>query len=227
MRFQELLDRYPALRPYTAHIPEDLKSAFSYREYPAGRVLHQKDSPLDQIGFLCEGTLKVINEFDTGNAYVIEYDRAVDLIGDVAVLAGSTTASVTIEAYTPVSVLYFSRPDFERWLGEDYSLLREMARNVSRKLFNSSYYHGKELYYSSPRLMLEFLAQATRGADGPVRLPDTRQQLSEQLGMGLKTVDRTVARLKELGLVSTERGKLCVSPEQQALIRARLKEWIE
>lgn len=231
MNYKELLHTYPALHPYLDHMPAEIRSAFTLRALPPGFLIHQKDALLETVGILCEGTLKVVNEFDTGNAYMIEYDHAVDFIGDVALLAEKEKTSVTIETVTDCAVLLFSRPDFELWLAEDPYLLRLMAKRVACKLYNSSYNHGAELFYSSPRLLLEFLrryaGEHPPDDQGTVRVADTRQELSEQLGMLPKTVDRTVKRLKEAGLISTSKGKICMNPAQRAAIVRRLAEWIE
>lgn len=230
MRVKELLEQFPNLRPYMAGMPERLESAFEVHTLPPGFLIHQKDTVLETVGILCAGMLKVVNEFDTGNAYMIEHDQAVDFIGDVAVLAQKEKTSVTIETVTECTILQFSRPDYESWLAEDPNLLRLMAKKVALKLYQSSYNHGAELFYSSPRLMLECLyrcAQEPALKGETLRMPDTRQQLSERLGMGEKTVDRTIKRLKETGLITTERGKICVTPAQRVLIGARLKDWID
>lgn len=230
MYYQELLKNYPALEPYLSHMPESLRGAYTLRMLPPGFLIHQKDALLDTVGLLCDGTLKVVNEFDTGNAYMIEYDRAVDFIGDVAVLAEKEKTSVTIETVTDCTVLFFSRADFESWLCQDPHLLRLMAKRVACKLYHSSYSRGAELFYSSPRLLLEFLrryADEHPHQDGVIRVAHTRQELSEQLGMLPKTVDRTIRRLKETGLITTSKGKICMDSAQREAIGRRLAEWIE
>lgn len=231
MNYKELCKAFPALTPYLGRMPDEYKCCYTVRMLPPGFLIHQKDALLETVGILCDGTLKVVNEFDTGNAYMIEYDHAVDFIGDVAVLAGKEKTSVTIETVTDCTAIFFARADFEAWLAEDPNLLRQMSRRVACKLYNSSYNHGAELFYSSPRLLLEFLrrygGEHAPDALGIVRVADTRQELSEQLGMLPKTVDRTVRRLKDAGLISTKKGKICMDASQREAISRRLAEWIE
>lgn len=224
MTHQEVLERFPILKPWFAGLPEELHGVYTLRELPERYLIHQKDSPLDRVGVLCEGGLRVINEFASGNAIMIEHTGPVDFIGDVTVLAGRPRVSVTIETRLPSTVLFFTRADFEFWMERDPHLVREMARKVADKLYQSSYGRGKELFYSSPRRLMEYLLRETAGTVGPVRLPATRQQMAEELGMSLKTVDRTVVKLREQGLLTVERGKLCLSPEQRARMAQTLSE---
>lgn len=230
MYYSQLLKRFPALAPYLANMPESARGAYTLRSLPPGFLVHQKDAPLESVGILCSGTLKVINEFDTGNAYMIEYDKAIDFIGDVALLAEKEKASVTIETVTDCEILFFARADFAAWLDNDPALLRFMAKRVACKLYESSYHRGAELFYSSARLMLEFLRKyggdATPDESGIVRVPHTRQELAEQLGMLPKTVDRTIRRLKEAGVITTSKGKICLDAVQLADLGRRLAEWL-
>ena len=226
MNFEEILEKYPDIRKYVSRIPDGLKSAFTLREYQAGSIIHQKDDALDSVGILLQGTLKVINEFDTGNAYMIEYNHPIDFIGDVTVLAEKVGTSVTIEAVSKCTVLHFARTDFEVWLYQDPALLRALAKNVACKLYSSSYRRGTELFYKSPRLLLEFIksyAEHTApDAEGIYRINATRQQLSEQLGMIQKTLDRTIKRLKEDDLIDLHKGKICFTENQLFKIKNQI-----
>lgn len=224
MTHNEVLRRWPALRPWCKNLPQDLWTLYTVRELPENYVIHQKDSPLERVGVLCEGALRVTNEFDTGNAYMIEYTQPVDFIGDVTVLAGREQVSVTIETVAPSAVLFFLRADFESWLDRDPGLVRALSKRVAEKLYQSSYHRGKELFYSSPRLLLEYILRFTEGEKA---LPYPRQRLCEELGMSLKTVDRTILKLRQQGFLTTKGGKLCVTPEQRALIRRRVEDWLD
>lgn len=229
--FDSLFQRIPALRSLLEGMPAQVKASCIERSTPAGFIVHQKDSLLETVGLLCAGTLKVINEFDTGDAYMIEYDHAIDFIGEVAVLAERERASVTIEAVSACTLLLMPRADFEDWLAHDPAFLRRVARHVARKLYNSSYHHGAELFYSPARLLLDFLNRYAQehqpDAQGVLRVTETRRELSEQLGILPKTVDRTVRKLKDAELVSIEKGKLRIDAAQRAAIARRLAEWIE
>lgn len=227
MTHREVLDRWPMLRPWFAGFPAELYGAYSVRSFPKGYLIHQKGTVLDRVGILCEGALRVINEFDTGNIYMIEHNQPVDVIGDVTVLARREKASVTIETLVPSTALFFARADFEYWMDHDPHLVREMAQHVADKLYHSSYYRGKELFYSSPRLLMEYILQETEVVPLPHRLAATRQQISETLGMSLKTVDRTVAKLRDQGLISVERGKICVTSQQRQELVLRLEQWLD
>ena len=100
MRYCELLELAPGLEEFTRQIPEELDGLFQLKTYPAHTLIHQKDSPLERIGILLQGTFRVVNEFENGNVFMIEVNEAVSFIGEVTLLAGAATTSVTIETVT-------------------------------------------------------------------------------------------------------------------------------
>ena len=47
-----------------------------------------------------------------------------------------------------------------------------------------------------------------------------RQDIADAIGTSLKTVNRSIDRLRAEGLLSLDRGKLTLTPEQCAKVRA-------
>ena len=132
---------------------------------------------------------------------------------------------MTIETLTECTVLYFSRKDFEDWIANDIHFLRLVSRKVAYKLYRSSYNRGSKLFYPPQYLLLDFLVKylAEEHKSSGV-IPKTRQQLYEEIGISVKTLNRTIQKLKEEHLVSTVKGKLSLNEEQVKAARIYLKE---
>lgn len=230
MTVEELTSKFPALEPYLRDMPEWLKTRYTVHTYPAGQIIHQKNTPLDYFGLVCDGDHRVINEFENGNVFMIEKNEAVDFIGEVTILAGMPETSVTIETLTPCTVMVFSRTDFEAWIAQDNNFLRRVAGKVAFKLYRSSYQQGEKLFYPPTFLLLNYILKyaAGEGIEGRpgVLVHKTRQEIYEELGMSVKTVNRTVSKLKEAGLVSIRRGKLAMTAEQYRRGLTELKEYL-
>ena len=230
MTFQELLTLAPDFRDFSDHIPPELDGLFVPRTYPPYTVIHRKDSPLERIGILLKGSFRVINEFENGNVFMIEQNDAVSFIGEITLFAGAATTSVTFETVTECRTAFLPVPVFLQWLESDPRFMRRMLGHVSKKLYCASYSRGERLFYSSSYLLLKHVvgeAEALGVADRDrVVLPRTRRQLSEELGMQEKTINRTIARLCEEGAISLERGKIAMSREQYQLSARRLNVYI-
>lgn len=218
MTLEELAAAYPAVKPYIRNMPEEIKKRYTIKKYPPGYIIHQKHFALDYFGIVCDGEHRVINEFENGNVFMIEKNEPIDFVGEVTILAGMAETSVTIETITECTVLMISRKDFESWIEQDIGFLRLVAKKVAFKLYRSSYNNGAKLFYPPNFLLLDYLLKYAREqgiAKGKtVMVKKTRQELYEELGMTVKTINRTIAKLKEDQLISMNKGKMVMDWEQ-------------
>lgn len=218
MTLRELEEQVPALLRYTQNMPEDIRSRCTIRTHKAGSIIHQKDETLNHFGIVAIGENRVINEFENGNVYMIEGNHAVDFIGEVTILAEQPRTSVTIEAITDNVIAYISRTDAERWLSCDMNILRLTAAHTAFKLYRSSYRNGAKLFYPPGYLLLDYLV--TKGKEQnlapgqSLSIQRTRQMLQEELGVNVKTLNRTISQLKTEGFFSVVKGKIVFDHSQ-------------
>lgn len=230
MTLTELEAAVPALKEYTKNMPEDIRSRCTVRTHAAGSIIHQKNMELGYFGIVAKGENRVINEFENGNVYMIENNKAIDFIGEVTILAGMSRTSVTIEAVTDNVVAYISRKDAERWLASDMNILHLTARHTAFKLYRSSYNNGAKLFYPPSYLLLDYMVKYGRQSGMESSRPPktitvlrTRQMLQEEIGVNVKTLNRTIRQLKEEGFFSLCKGKITFTREQYGMAM----EWLE
>ncbi|MDO4295885.1 MAG: Crp/Fnr family transcriptional regulator [bacterium] len=218
MTLEELVQKYPKVKPYLKNMPEEIKKRYTIRTYPAGTIIHQKHYPLDYFGIVCDGEHRVINEFQNGNVFMIEKNEPIDFIGEVTILAGKQETSVTIETLTECTVFMITRRDFENWIQKDIGFLRLVAEKVAYKLYRSSYNRGARLFYPPNFLLLDYILRCASEEkikkNGYIIVKKTREELYEELGMTVKTINRTIKKLKEAELISIYKGKIKMDYEQ-------------
>lgn len=218
MTLEKLIETYPKVEPYIRNMPADIRKRYTIRTFLPGAIIHQKQFALDYFGIVCDGDHRVINEFENGNVFMIEKNEPIDFVGEVTILAGMAVTSVTLEAITECTVLMISRKDFESWIEQDIGFLRLVAKKVAFKLYRSSSTQGAKLFYPPSFLLLEYLLKYCKeeqiGKGKAVVVKKTRQELFEELGMTVKTINRTIDRLKSEGLVYIQKGKMVMNYEQ-------------
>lgn len=231
MTLEELIKRYPDAEPYLRGLPEGIRNRYTIRTFPPGYIIHQKQTRLDYFGIVCSGQHRVINEFENGNVFMIEKNDAVDFIGEVTILAEMEETSVTIETITECVVFMISRKDFEEWIRRDIEFLRLVSKKVAFKLYRSSYNQGAKLFYPPGFLLMEYLLKYGKEKDihkyGMVTVKKTRQDIYEELGMTVKTINRTVQKLKDEGLISIQKGKITMTVEQYERGRQELVTYLK
>lgn len=230
MRYEELLELAPGLREFTDQIPGELDGRFQLKTYPAHTLIHQKDSALERIGILLQGTFRVVNEFENGNVFMIEMNEAVSFIGEVTLLAEAATTSVTIETVSDCLVAFLPVETFDAWLRRDIGLLRAVSRHVAAKLYCSSYSRGERLFHSAKYVLLKYLVrqaeeQGIRTSEQIV-LNKTRRQISEEVGLTEKTINRTLTQFVKDGVLSIRRGKAAFSAEQYHQAQRELRVYM-
>ena len=233
MTIKDLEKEIPGLTEYTKTMPEEIRKKAFVKVYPPGKLIHQKDCELQFFGIVAKGENRVINEFENGKIYMIETNRAIDFIGEVTILAEMPRTSVTIEAVTECTVIYISRKDAETWIRNDQHILRLMARRTAFKLYRSSYNNGLKLYYPPTFLLADYLVRAYEGSlseqtdtifpeNGAFILQKIRERLSEDLGMNIKTLDRTIRSMQKNGYFNLTKGKISFGYEEYI----KMKEFI-
>lgn len=230
MTLEELIEKYPDVKTYFKNMPEEIKSRYTIKKYPPGTIIHQKDYPLDYFGIVVSGDHRVINEFENGNVFMIEKNEAIDFVGEVAILAEKPTTSVCIETLTECIVFMISRADFEMWISKDIHLLRLVAHKIAYKLYRSSYNRGAKLFYPPTFLFLDYMIKYASlnhiEETGETILRKTREGIREELGITVKTINRTINRLKEDGLISVRKGKVVMSLEQFHLAQEKITYYV-
>lgn len=227
MGFEELLEKIPEMNEYLKNMPEYLKSTCIIRKVSPGEIIHQKNYKLDYFAFVCSGEHRVINEFENGNVYMIEKNEPIDFIGEVTILAEEEKTSVTLEATTECILLQIPRNDFEEWIKKDIHLLSLIAKKVAFKLYRSSSRNGAKLFYPANFILLEYIIQYAENNkienNKNLIINLTREQLYEELGMSVKTINRTIKKLKEGGFIDIIKGKISINNQQLELSKIGLE----
>lgn len=231
MTLEDLIREVPGLEEYFRHIPGELKTRCTIRVYPPGKIIHQKDFKLDYFGIIAKGEHRVINEFQNGNVYMIEKNEPIDFVGEVTILAGMEKTSVTIETLTETTVIYFSRKDFEYWISKDLSFLRLVAQKVAFKLYRSSYNRGARLFYPPHFILLDYVIKYAAGdaieQRGRTVIRKTRQELYEECGITVKTLNRTIKKLQEDQVITLEKGKMTMTLDQYRRAREIIHHYVD
>lgn len=231
MTFDEVLEKVPKLKDYLKNMPKELKNKFVVKVHPPGTIIHDQNTELNVFGIVASGEHRVINLFDNGNIFMIEKNEPIDFIGEVTILAGMPKTSVTIETITESIIMYIPRKDFEEWIKKDIHFLTLVSQKVALKLYRSSSNRGAKLFYPPHFLLLDYLLQFAQKEkiqkDQTIIIKKTREELYEEIGVSVKTINRTIPKLKEDGVISIVKGKISISYEQYKLAKKMIKYYVK
>lgn len=213
MYYIDLVKRQPLLQAYASCVPTEIEGKFAIKKFRSQATIYCKDSELTHVGILLSGSYRAIDEQKNGYIYELEQRKPVAFIGALACLSYADRTSARFEATSDCEVAFLKTSDFDFWLMHDPGFLRKVCLDYTRRLFDFFYTTGAELLYASTKYLLYkyFLSLISMNSylSSPICvLYKTRREISEQNGIPLKTVNRTIAALVEDGAVSILRGKV-------------------
>lgn len=139
--------------------------------------------------------------------------------------------SVTIETITESIIMYISRENFEEWIKKDIHFLYLVSQKVALKLYRSSSNRGAKLFYPPTFLLLDYLIQYAQREEikkgETLILKQTREELYEEVSISVKTLNRTIGKLKQDGVISIIKGKIAISYDQYKLARKMVKYYVK
>ena len=187
MKLEYPLDKMPAeiLRHTTRKI------------FLPGTAVVSKGGRAEHVYLILKGSIRVSNEFISGQRYTFARLDTMELIGDLEVLASQAVYSATCEATVSCECLSMSAATFMHWMKIDSAFAVAVARQLASKMYPTSNENGR----------IKF--QPSLG----------RQQIADDIGTSVKTVNRGVTKLKEAGLIGLLHGKITLTREQQVRIQ--------
>lgn len=218
MDCNKLLQFNSKFEKYIKNIPQNIRDRFTLITHSPNTIIHQKDSYIKSLGIVLKGNIKVISEFENGSVYMIERNDPICFIGEVTLLSGNEKSSVTIECVTECVVAYISKDDFNYWINNDNNFLKILCTDVAQKLYISSYDKGEYIFYPSKYTLLKYIKKTAHkmGIEKyeHIKITKTRQEISEEIGITLKTLNRTISGLRDEKVINIEKGKIRVTREQ-------------
>ncbi|RNB89745.1 Crp/Fnr family transcriptional regulator [Brevibacillus fluminis] len=198
-------------------IPVDIQSHFLARKFSSRTVICKKGEPIISVYILCSGTMRVVNEFDSGHLYAFTDVNPYILIGDTEILADEGVFACTVESVTDCLAVQMSREDFLACFEHSHVFAKEVAKTIASKVHSRSLSIGENMYYSilfNLASLLIQLAQPELADKRAFLLPLNRQHLAERLGASVRSVNRAIRKLKEEGYLSIVKGKIMIVQDQ-------------
>lgn len=202
-------------------MPESIRRLIGRRTFLPGETIVRKGDRADHVYILTKGSTRVSNEFATGQRYTFAQQNTPDLIGDLEVLAGQEFYATTNEAQTACETIVMSADTFMQWMRRDNHFACAIAQMLAAKMYPTSNENGRIKFQPSIQRLQRYLVRRLDEAPSELFvLHSNRQQIADDIGTSIKTVNRGVNKLRETGFISLFHGKISISVEQQQKLRS-------
>lgn len=184
-------------------------------------VVLSQDTPLDSVYLVCRGSVVVEHLREGGIPYDFDEIGVGDFFGEMEAVCRDERSLFTVRALADIEVLRIPRGLFLRWLGEDHGLSLHLVEKLIGKLRYVAFMASEYYYPAVYRVAVYILRAAEIHSEGEFTLPDTREKLAQELGLSVRTVNRSVVELVDRGLIGLYQGKVRLT----GVHRGKLDEW--
>ena len=207
------------------HMPAEIRRQTTRKVYLPGESIVRKGEEAKHVYLLLKGETRVSNEFSSGQRYTFASLGASDLIGDLEVLAGQELYAASNEAVSTCEAIVMRAETFLQWMLLDNEFSLAIARQLAAKMYPTSNEAGRVKFLSSLNRLHSYLLKRLGDIETDLFILHTsRQQIADDIGTSVKTVNRGVVKLKEAGLVSLLHGKITMNKEQQQALKDNFTE---
>ncbi len=218
MDLSRFAQRDPKIADFLSKIPPPLLDAGQLVTVAAGQAVVWQEDPVQSAYFLLAGELITFGETEDGKKSNFITLDCPNILSDLELLAHMPNYATNVMAGTACTLLRCDAALMVHYLDRDLPFLRMTASLCCRKSYDSSYYQGKSAFRSSlDRAALYLLRYCSRHSAPPgqdIVVSKTRQAISSELIMSVKTVDRCLLRLQERGCLDIVRGKVHIGSAQ-------------
>lgn len=207
------------------HMPDEIRRQTTHKVYLPGEAIVRKGEEAKHVYLLTKGETRVSNEFASGQKYTFGALEVPDLIGDLEVLARQDLHAASNEAVSTCEVIAMRAETFLQWMRIDNDFAVAVAQLLAAKMYPTSNEAGRVKFLPSLNRLHGYLLKRLGDIETDLFILHTsRQQIADDIGTSVKTVNRGVVKLKEAGLISLLHGKITMDKEQQQQLKDTFTE---
>jgi len=152
-----------------------------------------------------------------------------DFFGEIECFAGLPQYRISIVASTKCRILSIPADSYMEWMRMDVDALFMRTQENMRRLILQTAEARKYLFMEGKdRLMVHLIRKFEQRQPLPdaLELRQTRNQMADEIGFSVKTLNRSIEKLAESGLISIQRGKVVIPLEGYRRMKAHLDHLI-
>lgn len=202
--------------------------SFQIEELDKNVVFVRENTPADNIYFIGKGVVEAVDYRIHGVTYEFMRFDSVYAMGGMEFLLDLDLYRTTLRTVTKCTLVRMSRSNFEKWMRSDIHALKTESRKVTQYLLEEGR-KGRTMLFlqGSDRLAMLLVERFSRYAkNGLLQVKGGQQSLSNSTGLCLKTINRSVKKLADEGLLTKDGNKIFVNQEQYEKLQEMISKTV-
>lgn len=195
-----------------AKLPDTLASGIVIH-LNKGTTVFYKGAATTHAYLIVQGDLIVQNPHPSGETYYISHMAQGAFMCDLEIISGNLLNTTTVIANTDCTLIKFTAEQFLSALKNDSNFLFKVSKKMAGKMYQESYRLGDDLYKQGADKLKVYLVKSfkAQNSNDELVILKTRQVIANEVGVSIKTINRSVKRLKDQTKLSIVGGKIHIS----------------
>ena len=214
------------IKDYFQNAPEALLASMTLETRKANRILVEENDRIEKVYVLLEGYVKAVDFRVKGTSYEFAIFGPCTLFGSMESLFGLDKFAATLVTDTACTLLAMPKVSFESWMLSDANAMRKEAVSMREYLLERTRESRVMMMLNGTERLMYLLTRMCemQGRREEYLLAVNRQELAEQSGSSVKTVNRSMKKLEESDMVLRVGHKVKVTQNQYEAMKACLGE---
>lgn len=208
---------------------EEVKYYMRVMEIDEDETLIEVGEKCSNIYIILSGKVSGIEWPMQGRPYYFKDYGPGDFFGEIEYFADLSNYRISVVTVTKCRVLIIPTSYYMEWLRNDVDALYTRTKVNIRRLISQTADARKYLFIEGrERLMMHLIRkyEQKRPVKKMLELKQSRDQLSEEIGFSVKTLNRNIKKLKEINLIDIQRGKIVITEEGYLQMKEHIGNYI-
>lgn len=205
---------------------EEVRYYMNLIDIEADRTFIKAGTDCTHIFMILSGKVTGVEWPVDARAYPFKDFGPGDFFGEIECFAGLSQYRISIVSSTRCRVLSIPVSCYMEWMRMDVDALFLRTQENMARLITQTAEARKYLFMEGKdRLMIHLVRKFEQRQPLPaaLELKKTRNQMAEEIGFSVKTLNRSISKLEELGLIQIQRGKVVITRDGYRRMRAHVE----
>ena len=220
-KYLEILKETPLFAGISEHaLPETLACLGARTaQYQKGEYIWHEGDAATPVGVVLSGSVQIAHEDYWGDRVIMARAQRAELFGEAFAIAGIPAGAAAVASHD-CEVLLFDCARLLKPHAQACALDPRLLRNMLQILADKNHVLTRKLFYvtrktTREKLLADLSACAQAAGSASFSIPFDRQELADYLAVDRSAMSHELSRLRDEGVLRTDRRKFCLLQPQR------------
>lgn len=201
----DIIEKNPKIYELLKWCPYEILKRWQVKTVKGNTVLMKQGEVYNSFLIIVDGLVDIYIMSEQGKKYSQAIYKKGDYIGELEIFE-KRPYSCFVETITDAVVLSISRDDFLKWIDMDHNINRYITKTLCRQFYTLSLKAGEDTLYTLHQRICKYILSNISRIDNDYIVAMDKFQISEQMAVTPRSVNRILKQLKEENIIQEGNG---------------------